>query len=617
MAYLDVINRVQNLASQVWAPPPNLSISQWADEYLYLSPEDSAEPGKYKTERAPYQRGMLDAVSDPGIREVVYCTSSQIGKSLMAKAVLGYHMHQDPGPILVMMPTVSMAETFSKDRLAPMVRDTPVLTPLVADPKSRTSGNTVLKKNFRGGHLTLVGSTAPTEISSRPIRIVFADEVDRYPASAGIEGDPIFLARQRSVTFYNRKFIMASTPTVEGVSRIWRAFEASDMRYYHVPCPHCHELHVLKWANVVYEHDDPATARMVCPACGAMFHDADKLWMLQHGEWMASKPGNGIAGFHISALYSPWQTFADVVKEFLDKRGNKETLKTFVNLQLGECWEDREGETVQADILMARREVWEAVPDDVVLLTCGVDTQDDRLEATLIGWTGTEQGRVISHHVFWGSPGEPHVWRLLDEFLLGQWVTYDARTLRIRACCIDSGGHFSQQVYDFCDSRTLRNVVPIKGRNGAHPIWPTRGHKTKLSVNVRLFIVGVDTAKDQLRANFAVSNKDLPHYVSFSADLNDDYFRQLTVERRRTETSRTGHQVRKWVKPPGARNEALDCFVYSLCALNFLKSGGTRLRLVAQRANVPVKQPDPDPGHIEMPPPERRKPRRRASSAVL
>ena len=315
MAYLEVIERVENTAKRVFTPPPNLTISEWAEEFLFLSPEDSAEPGKYKVDRAPYQRGMLDAVSDPLIKEIVFCTSSQIGKTLMAKAILGYYISQDPGPILVMQPTASVAETFSKDRLAPMIRDTPVLRGLIADPKSRTSGNTVQKKSFPGGHLTMIGSNAPTELASRPIRIVFADEVDRYPTSAGSEGDPLFLARQRSVTFWNRKFIMASTPTTSGMSRIWTAFETSDQRHYWLPCPHCGEFHVLKWAQMIWNDNDPSTAMMACPICGGMYGDSQKLKMLHQGEWRSSSTSRGIAGFHISALYSPWQTFSDVVTE--------------------------------------------------------------------------------------------------------------------------------------------------------------------------------------------------------------------------------------------------------------------------------------------------------------
>ena len=599
MAFLDPIEKVWRSFRYVFTPPPSLTVSQWADEYLYLSPEDSAEPGKFKTERAPYQRGMMDAVSDPLIKEVVYCTSSQIGKTLISKAILGYHIHQDPGPLLVMQPTVSVAETFSKDRLAPMVRDTPVLRDLIADPKSRTSGNTIDKKSFRGGHLTMIGSTAPTELASRPIRIVFADEVDRYPHSAGTEGDPIFLARQRSVTFHNRKFIMASTPTVAGASRIWQAFEASDQRYYWMPCPHCGEFHVLKWAQMIWTDDSPDTAMMACPHCGGLYGDADKLRMLQQGEWRASSESRGIAGFHISALYSPWQTFADVVSEFLAKKDNAETLKTFINLQLGECWEDRSGENVDHKMLMSRREVWDrdALPEDIVLCVAGVDVQDDRLEYSVIGYTATEQARVLGHYQIWGSPGQPEVWQQLDESLRNEYFTADGRIVRIRATAIDSGGHHTQQAYEFCRNKAGRKIVPIKGQNGAKPIWPIRSSKTTLSRGVKLFLVGVDTAKDALRSAFAVSSPDLPRYVAFADDLPDTYFQQLTSEKRHTVNNRSGRAVRTWKKAPGVRNEALDCFVYALAALEMLKQGGLDLRLISRRLHpeAPVAAPAAKP----------------------
>jgi len=623
VAYLEVVDKVSNAVRRVFTPPPDLTISQWAEEYLYLSPEDSAEPGKYKIDRASYQRGMLDAVSDPTIKEVVLCTSSQIGKTLMSKAILGYYISQDPGPILVMQPTASVAETFSKDRLAPMIRDTPILRGLIADPKSRTSGNTVQKKSFPGGHLTMIGSNAPTELASRPIRIVFADEVDRYPTSAGSEGDPLFLARQRSVTFWNRKFIMASTPTIAGMSRIWKAFETSDQRYYWLPCPHCGEFHTLKWAQMIWQNEDPSTAMMACPHCGGLYNDAQKLNMLQHGEWRASSTSRGIAGFHISALYSPWQTFGDVVSEWLAKKGNPETLKTFVNLQLGECWEDRSGEQVQADVLMARREMWDAIPEDVVLLTAGVDVQDDRLEVSLLGWTGLEQSRVIRHYQIWGAPGEPEIWGQLDEVLMGEFDCADGRILRIRATCIDSGGHHTQRAYEFCRSRHGRRVVPIKGRDGSHPIWPTKSSKTSLSKGVSLFLVGVDTAKDQIRSALAVNNAELPRYVAFSADLPDEYFKQLTSEKRVTSYNKAGQATRKWKKAPGTRNEALDCYVYALAALEYLKQGGLKLKSVARQvlveptplASDPVAQPRQAAPNQQ--PTVKPKPKARVSSALL
>lgn len=572
MAYLDVIGRLENAYQRVYKPPPQLTVAQWAEEYLYLSPEDSAEAGKYYPDRAPYQRGMLEAVSDPDIREVVYCTSSQVGKTLMAKAILGFYIHQDPCPIVVIQPTVEFAETFSKDRLSTMIRDTPVLKSLIADPKSKTSGNTIRHKLFPGGHVTMIGANAPTDLAGRPIRVIFADEVDRYPVSAGTEGDPLFLARQRSVNYWNRKFVVASTPTNEGLSRIWAAFEKSDQRHYYLPCPHCGEFHILKWQQIIWDKDDPSTAKAACPVCGGLYENADKLRMLAHGEWRPHAKSAKVAGFHISALYSPWQSFADIVQEFLDKKDHPETLKTFVNLQLGECWEDRSGEAIDANALMARRENWDLLPADIVVITAGVDTQGDRLECTLVGWTLTEQARVIHHARLLGSPDEPEVWKALDELLLTQRETEDGRFLSPRATCIDSGGHHTKQVYEFAGARVGRRVFAIKGKAGKHKIWPDNLSKKQLRNGARLHWIGVDTAKDTLYSSLSVIKPDLPHYISFSTTIADDYFAQLTVERRVTSYNKAGHQMRSWILPKNARNEALDCWVYALAGLEFLKT---------------------------------------------
>jgi phage terminase large subunit GpA-like protein len=557
---------------------------------------------------------MLEVVSDPNIKEVVYCTSSQIGKTLLSKCIIGYHIHQDPGPIIVMQPTVKIAETFSKDRLSPMVRDTPVLKRLIADPKSRSSGNTIDHKTFPGGHITMIGANAPSDLASRPIRIVFADEVDRYPVSAGSEGDPLFLARQRSVTFWNRKFVMASTPTMEGASRIWREFERSDMRYFYLPCPHCGEFHTLKWPQIVWDEGDASSARAVCPECGSIYENADKLKMLAAGEWRAHNQNPRVAGFHISALYSPWQTFADVVQEFLDKKDHPETLKTFINLQLGECFEDRTGEKIDQSGLMARREQWDHVPEDVVLITAGVDVQGDRLEVSIIGYTAKDQSRVLHHLRLYGNPGEPKIWQTLDDLLLQPLMTETGALMSIRAACIDSGGHHTQEVYKFCGERAGRRVMAIKGRAGALPIWPTKLSRKKLKHGASLHIIGVDTAKDVIHSSLSVIDPDLPKYVAFSAGLPEDYFGQLVAERRVPKVNKSGFTTRTWVKKSGDRNEALDCFVYALAALKMLESMKPNLlRFARPQYSAPKPKATPDAETAPPRPPATR----RTSSAIL
>ena len=290
--------KIEDLARQAlasFAPPPDLTISEWADQFRYLSPEASAEPGRWNTDRAPYQRGIMDAISHPETETVVLMTSAQIGKTAILENVVGYFVSQDPSPTLLLQPTLEMAATFSKDRLAPMLRDTPSLRGLVKDARARDSGNTQLHKQFPGGHITMTGANSPANLASRPIRVVLCDEVDRYPESAGTEGDPVALARKRSATFWNRKIVLTSTPTIKGLSRIEQAYLASDQRRYWVPCPDCGEHQVLSWANVRWDEDQPETAHYVCEHCGSCIDEQHKPPMLQRGEWRASAPFKGAA----------------------------------------------------------------------------------------------------------------------------------------------------------------------------------------------------------------------------------------------------------------------------------------------------------------------------------
>src|SRR5882672_4269896 len=272
------------------APPPSLTVSQWADAHRRLSSESSAEPGEWHTSRAPYQRGLMDAVADPAIREIWVMKAAQIGWTEILNNVIGFHIDQDPAPILLVQPNLEMAEAWSKDRLAPMIRDTPALRGKIADPRARDTGNTLLHKTFAGGHLTIAGANSPAGLASRPIRIVLFDEVDKFPSSAGAEGDPISLGKKRSTTFWNRKMLAGSTPTIKGSSRVEEGFEASDQRYYFVPCPHCQEFQRLTWPQVRWPEGRPEAAVYVCQHCGAEISEAQKPAMILAGEWRASKP---------------------------------------------------------------------------------------------------------------------------------------------------------------------------------------------------------------------------------------------------------------------------------------------------------------------------------------
>jgi len=509
----------------------------------------------------------MDACGDPANREVVVMAGAQLGKSEAILNIIGYHIDNDPSPILVLQPSLDMAQTFSKDRVANgLLKSTPCLRNKVKDPRARDSGNTTLHKLFPGGSLTLVGANSPSGLASRPIRLVLCDEVDRYPASAGSEGDPVQLARKRAATFWNRKIIMVSTPTNKDASRIEEAFEGSDQRHFHVPCKHCHHEQKLKWANVQWIDKDPETASYECSACAVLWTDSDRRWSIRNGTWKAEKEFAGIAGFCISGLYSPWTPLSDGVRDFLSMRKNPEQLRVWTNTYLGESWEDQ-GETIDDYSLSERREAYgENIPNEVVFLTCGVDVQDDRLELSIIGWGRDDESWVIDHQILYGDPSTPQLWTALDSRLFTTYMTNDGRQLPIRASCIDSGGHFTNAVYSYAKKNYARRVFAIKGVGGEGKAIVGRPSKNNIG-KCLLFPVGVDTAKDLLFARMRIRDEGAG-YIHFHDDLHDEYFRQLTAEKIITKYTR-GFKKRIFqkIRP---RNEALDCFVYAIAAYAIL-----------------------------------------------
>ena len=548
----------QALAS--FAPPPDLTISEWADQFRYLSPEASAEPGRWNTDRAPYQRGIMDAISHHETETVVLMTSAQIGKTAILENVVGYYVSQDPSPTLLLQPTLEMAATFSKDRLAPMLRDTPSLRGLVKDARARDSGNTQLHKQFPGGHITMTGANSPANLASRPIRVVLCDEVDRYPESAGTEGDPVALARKRSATFWNRKIVLTSTPTIKGLSRIEQAYLASDQRRYWVPCPDCGEHQVLTWANVRWDEDQPETAHYVCEHCGSCIDEQHKLPMLQRGEWRASAPFKGAAGFHINELYSPWRRWSEIAADFLEaKQGGSEMLKAWVNTSLGETWEDQ-GDAVEAGRLVSRLEQYslESIPANLV--TAGVDVQKDRLEASFVAWGTGEEAWLVDHIIIAGDTTQPDPWDELAALF---------NEIRPRAVAIDSGFNTSA-VYAFVQKfRFCRAIKGMPGMNRPF-IEDDRRRAQRLRRNGRRGVtvepIGVDGGKLVIHSRLRLSAAG-PGFIHFPDEpgFDDEYFAQLAAEKLVTKY-RFGRPYQEWVQQR-PRNEALDCLVYALAAL--------------------------------------------------
>ena len=585
------IRRLTQNALRAFKPPPDLKVSDWADQDRKLSPEASAEPGQWSTSRAEYQRGIMDAFSDPAVEMVVVMSSAQVGKTEILNNVIGFHVAQDPSPMLVVQPTLDMAQTWSKDRLAPMLRDTPQLQGLVKDPRARDSGNTTLHKIFPGGHITACGANSPSSLASRPVRIVLCDEVDRYPVSAGSEGDPVSLARKRASTFWNRRIGLFSTPTNKGNSRIEAAFEESDKRFYFVPCPHCKHQQSLKWASVTWEKDNPDSAQYACEECGALWTDAERVRAIRQGKWSPTSEFKRVAGFHLSGLYSPWIPVDAAVREFLEAKKQPATLRVWVNTYLGETWEEQ-GEQVDDYAIGARRESFgETLPMEVVLLTAGVDVQDDRLEVEIVGWGRDDESWSVDYRTVYGDPSSPTVWRDMDSLLDQQFEREDGSILMVRSTCVDSGGHHTNSVYNFVRPREGKRVFAIKGVGGEGK--PLVGKPGRNNIGkIKLFPVGVDTGKDVLFSRMRIVEPG-PGYMHFPISRSDEYFRQLTAEKLVTRYHK-GFARREWVKIR-PRNEALDVRVYAMAALGILNLNVNAIadRVMMKHENPPEPKQSP------------------------
>ncbi|WP_425517198.1 phage terminase large subunit family protein [Paracoccus bogoriensis] len=489
-------------------PEPPIPVSDWADRHRILPPT-SAEPGRWRTDRTPYLRAVMDALSTSSPWErVVLMKGAQTGGSEAGLNWLGYIIQNAPGIAMLVMPSLDMVRRNTTVRIDPMIEATPALRDLVAAPRSRVAGNSLFRKSFPGGQLVMTGANSAVGLRSTPVRYLFLDEVDGYPGDADGEGDPVDLAIQRTATFRGRrKIYMVSTPTLKGHSRIEAAFLDSDRRFYHVPCLRCGDMAPITWARIRWPEGRRDQAHLVCEACGGIHHEHDKPRLLAAGEWRATAEGDGrTAGFHLSALYSPWETWAEIAAEHGRVRKDPARLQVWVNTKLGESWEDQAGDTVPADPLMARREDWgEALPASVAVLTAGVDVQGDRIEVQILGWGRDEEAWVIDDRVLWGDPSGPRLWCDLDMVLQATFPHPAGLDLPVRAAAIDTGGHHTKMAYEFCRTRLARRIWAIKGRGGPGiPVWPRRPTRTNKG-KIPLFIVGVDAVKDAVYARLRLT----------------------------------------------------------------------------------------------------------------
>lgn len=585
--------------ARLWEPRPEMTVSQWADKYRVLTSETSPEPGPWRTDRAPYMCEVMDAVSDRETEEVAIMASAQVGKTEFMLNMVGFHIDYDPAPILFVLPNKDLIESFSKNRLVSMIKASPSLRKKVVEARGRDATNTISEKNFPGGYISIVGANSPTSLSSRPIRIVLCDEVDRYPASSGKEGDPITLATNRTKNFnYNRKHVFVSTPLIEETSRIKELYEDSTAEEWSYPCPHCGEYQAIKMQHIEFEYDKTESGEFLvkkvacrCKDCG--FDGTEKEWKRGEGKWIAQKEHSYRRGFHLNQLVSPWSNWFEVVREFLiAKRDGPEKLKSFTNTFLGETWEEI-GEKLEEEELLKRCEGYEAdVPEGVKVLTAAVDVQDDRFEIEVKGWGVGKESWGIEYHTIFGDLKQPKIWNDLDEYLSRTWTNVDGQSFGIACTCIDSGGHYTTEVYRFVGPRESRKIFAIKGQGSANGqyIPLLNGYSLRKRYNVHLFNIGVDEGKGKVMSRLKI-NEQGPGYCHFpiGKGYNRAFFEGLTAEKL-VKTFQKGVKKLVW-KKVRERNEPFDLAVYNTAALEILNpnldaiSPGVALQKRTQKSN--------------------------------
>lgn len=591
------------LWAEFMAPVASLTVTQWAERHRILSGKDSAEPGPYRVARTPYAREPMDCLSASShVEEVVLMWGAQTSKTTIGSNWIGYLADLNPGPVMIVQPTIDMAKRYSRQRLAPMVEESPQLRRKVRENRSRDEANTTLLKEFPGGFVAIAGANSAAGLRSMPVRDLFTDEEDGYPVDVDGEGDPVQLAKARQTTFARRKHLRTSTPTTKDFSRIEAAYIASDRCHYHVPCPHCQGLQRLEWGAATEhgikwdKHPDtgklqPGSVRYVCRHCGGEIREHHKPSILRDAAlggsacWVPERPGAAggkLRGFHLSSLYSPlgwlsWDTLVQEWERAMDARrnGDASLLRVFINTRLAETFEE-DGD--KADEHALRRRAAD-IPLRVVVSACyvatmGVDVQGDRLEAYIWAWGRGLERQLVDRHVFYGDPALPESepgspWAALTDCRRTPVLHASGRPVPVLACGIDTGGHHTQAVYSYVRDHQHAGAFALKG--SSQPGRAIIGKPTDQDVNwrgqkmrrgVKLWPIGTDTAKSELYGKLRVAEPG-PGFVHLSRHLQPEVFEQLTSERLVTKYVK-GHPRLEWVKPAGKRNEALDCAVYAL-----------------------------------------------------
>ncbi len=582
------LNRAITKALAGMKPPDDLTVTGWAERNRVLSSESSAEPGLWRTERTPYLREPMDAFTDPKVRNIVMVAASQVGKSEFINNTIGYIIDQDPGSILFVHPTTIDAKEYSKLRIAPMIRDCPTLRKKVVAPKSRDSGNTVLQKTYPGGILTMCGSTEAHALASKPIRYILGDERDRWALSAGSEGDPWALAQARQTTFYNAKSVEVSTPTIRNASAIAKSYAKGTMERWKTQCPHCGKFSEITFDDIRYDHKEEIVAGektytvvdvwYVCPKCGSVSDESTM--KRQPAQWEADNPGayaQGVRSFWLNAFVSTWAQWKTIILKYLNALGSTRELQVVYNTCFGMLWEDR-GDLQDEDSLLSRREEYPAeLPEGVLVLTCGVDTQNDRLEYEVVGHGHFGETWGIKKGIIMGRPDDKATWLELDDVIDHIYRFGDGTGLHISKTFVDEGGFFTQDVRRQCRDRIGKRAFCIKGYSGSDRPFTSPPKQQKIVVNKQhlgncwQYQLGVDAGKQIIMDNLRVQAPG-PKYCHFPRrdDYGPKYFKGLLSERLKYCENNRKNPWQWKIIPGHERNEPLDCRNYALAAFKAL-----------------------------------------------
>lgn len=558
---MEALNILQS-AIVHFAPPPPITVTEWADKYRYVA--SGPFPGKWSTERTPYLKEPLDCVTDPNVEEIIILKPTRVGATEgIINNAIGYHIHYDPCQILYVQTSIEEGRKYSSEILTPMMDVTPVLRDRVSRARVKKSTQSKLQKTFPGGNLSIVGAKSPKGFRMVSKRLVICDDIDGYDVNR--EGDVIGLAKGRAKDFWNKKIILVSNPTTEGISRIYSAFMSSDQRYRHVPCPHCGEYQILKFGGKDIDYglkwtDAFSEVWYLCEHCHKKIYEYQKTEMDRAGRYQAEADFHGLAGFHLNPFLCAWHSWADFRKEFLACKTNPYKLMVFINQWLGEIWRDDISERVDEDILYARREVYPAeVPDGALILTASCDVQDLRIEIEIRGWGPGEESWIIDHKIINGRFLDERIQQVLDDYLLRTWRHESGVLLPLSRVCIDSGGRYPSQVYAFCKPREGRGIYAIKGSA------ETRADVLDGSITRRrdavFQLVGVTACKDILYGRLSISEPG-PGYIHFPMAIDKEFLKQYFAEK-----IKMYKNVRAYELLPGRRNEAIDLHNYNLAAL--------------------------------------------------